>query len=46
MKADYSQMELRIHAQLSDDPAMIEAFENGEDLHKATAAKMYGIPEK
>src|SRR5215203_4476929 len=46
IKADYSQMELRILAQLSGDPAMIRAFEKGEDLHKATAAKMYGIPEE
>lgn len=46
VKVHYSQMELRNLAQLSGDPAMIGAFENGEDLHKATAAKMYGIPEK
>ncbi|MDP9479570.1 MAG: DNA polymerase, partial [Actinomycetota bacterium] len=44
--ADYSQMELRILAQLSGDAAMIEAFQKGEDLHKATAARMYGIPEE
>jgi DNA polymerase I len=46
MKADYSQMELRILAQLSGDPALLEAFEKGEDLHKATAAKMYGLSEE
>jgi DNA polymerase I len=46
VRADYSQMELRILAQLSGDPAMIEAFQKGEDLHRATAAKMYGIPEE
>jgi DNA polymerase-1 len=46
VKADYSQMELRILAQLSRDPNMAEAFQRGEDLHRATAAKMYGIPEK
>ncbi|MDP9481357.1 MAG: DNA polymerase [Actinomycetota bacterium] len=45
VKGDYSQMELRILAQLSEDAAMIEAFAKGEDLHKATAARMYGIPE-
>ncbi|MDQ3862957.1 MAG: DNA polymerase [Actinomycetota bacterium] len=45
IRADYSQMELRILAQFSGDVAMIEAFEKGEDLHRATAAKMYGIPE-
>ncbi len=43
--ADYSQMELRIVAQLSEDAAMIEAFEKGEDLHRATAARMHGVPE-
>lgn len=43
VKADYSQMELRILAQLSGDSALREAFERGEDLHKATAAKMYGV---
>src|SRR5215213_8994014 len=46
IKADYSQMELRILAQLSGDPAMIGAFKKGQDLHKTTAAKMYGIPEE
>jgi len=46
IKADYSQMELRILAQLSGDPAMIGAFEKGEDLHKATATKMYSIPKE
>jgi DNA polymerase-1 len=43
MSADYSQIELRIIAQLSKDPAMIEAFVNKEDIHTATAAKVYGI---
>jgi DNA polymerase-1 len=46
IKADYSQMELRILAQLSGDPAKIEAIGKGGDLHKATAAKMYGILEE
>jgi DNA polymerase I len=46
IKADYSQMELRILAQLSGDPAKIEAIAKGEDLHEATAAKMFGIPEE
>jgi DNA polymerase-1 len=46
IKADYSQMELRILAQLSGDPAMIGALKKGEDLHEATAAKMYGIPRE
>jgi DNA polymerase I len=39
-------MELRILAQLSGDPAMIGAFEKGEDLHMATATKMYSIAEE
>lgn len=42
--ADYSQIELRIMAHLSGDPHMIEAFRSGEDIHAATAAKIYGIP--
>jgi DNA polymerase I len=46
IKADYSQMELRILAQLSGDPAMIGAFEKGQDLHKTTATKMYSIPKE
>lgn len=41
--ADYSQIELRIMAHLSGDPHMIEAFCDGEDIHAATAAKIYGI---
>ncbi|MFH0759277.1 MAG: DNA polymerase I [Bacteroidota bacterium] len=39
--ADYSQIELRIMAHLSEDPGMIEAFVNNEDIHTATAAKIY-----
>lgn len=42
--ADYSQIELRIMAHLSGDKHMIEAFRSGEDIHAATAAKIYGIP--
>lgn len=42
--ADYSQIELRIMAHLSGDQHMIEAFRSGEDIHAATAAKIYGIP--
>jgi DNA polymerase-1 len=44
MSADYSQIELRIMAHLSCDAHMTEAFRSGEDVHKATAAKIYGIP--
>lgn len=42
--ADYSQVELRILAELSQDPYFIKAFESGEDLHKATASSMFGVP--
>jgi len=42
--ADYSQIELRLMAHLSKDPSMIEAFRNGQDIHTATAAKIYQIP--
>lgn len=41
--ADYSQIELRIMAHLSQDPNMIEAFNAGEDIHAATAAKIYKL---
>ena len=44
--ADYSQIELRIMAHLSQDEHMIEAFRSGADIHSATAAKIYGIPVK
>ena len=42
--ADYSQIELRILAEVSEDPAFIEAFQRGDDLHRVTAATMYGVP--
>lgn len=42
--ADYSQVELRILAELSQDAHFIKAFESGEDLHKATASSMFGVP--
>jgi DNA polymerase I len=41
--ADYSQIELRILAEVSDDPSFVEAFQKGEDLHRVTAASMYGV---
>ncbi|MDR1162044.1 MAG: DNA polymerase I [Tannerellaceae bacterium] len=41
--ADYSQIELRIMAHLSGDEHMIAAFRSGEDIHAATAAKIYGV---
>ena len=42
--ADYSQIELRIMAHLSGDPHMIEAFQKGQDIHAATASKIYKVP--
>ncbi len=44
MAADYSQIELRIIASLSEDPSMVAAFNNNEDIHAATAAKVFGVP--
>ena len=41
--ADYSQIELRILAEVSEDPAFVQAFQKGEDLHRLTAATMYGV---
>jgi DNA polymerase-1 len=43
LSADYSQIELRIIAALSQDPGMLEAFQSGLDIHTATAAKVYGV---
>jgi DNA polymerase-1 len=43
LSADYSQIELRIIAELSGDEGMIEAFNQGLDIHAATAAKVYGL---
>jgi DNA polymerase-1 len=44
LSADYSQVELRIIAALSNDENLCEAFRHGEDIHKATAAKVFGVP--
>ncbi len=41
--ADYSQIELRIMAHLSGDKGLLKAFEKGEDIHKATAAEVFGV---
>ena len=43
LSADYSQIELRIMAHLSDDPRLLEAFAQGEDVHRATAAEVFGL---
>jgi DNA polymerase-1 len=45
MGADYSQIELRVLAHLSEDENMIEAFREGIDIHTATASKVFGVPE-
>ena len=44
LSCDYSQIELRIMAALSGDPGMIQAFQENLDVHRATAAKVYGVP--
>ena len=44
LSADYSQIELRIMAAVSGDVVMTEAFRNGEDIHAATASKIFGVP--
>jgi DNA polymerase-1 len=44
LAADYSQIELRLLAHLSDDPTLIKAFQEGEDIHAYTAALVYNVP--
>jgi DNA polymerase-1 len=44
VSADYSQIELRIMAHLSGDEGMLRAFAAGEDIHRATAAEIFGVP--
>jgi DNA polymerase-1 len=44
LAVDYSQVELRVVAHMSDDEAMIAAFQAGQDIHATTAAAIYGIP--
>ena len=44
LSADYSQIELRLIAEISGDESMLEAFHSGNDFHKATAAKVYNVP--
>jgi DNA polymerase-1 len=43
MAADYSQIELRIMAHLSEDEGLLDAFRHGEDVHRATAAEVFGV---
>src|SRR3954454_6448171 len=45
LAADYSQVELRILAHISQDAELIETFQRGADIHRATASKMFNIPE-
>jgi DNA polymerase-1 len=45
LAADYSQVELRILAHISQDESLIETFRRGADIHRATASKMFNIPE-
>lgn len=44
LSADYSQIELRVMAELSGDPAMLEAFQQDIDIHAVTASKVFGVP--
>ncbi len=44
LAADYSQIELRVIAALSEEETMIEAFKNGEDIHASTASKVFDVP--
>ncbi|HET7433331.1 MAG TPA: DNA polymerase I [Thermoanaerobaculia bacterium] len=45
LAADYSQVELRILAHISEDASLIETFQRGADIHRATASKMFNVPE-
>ncbi len=44
LTADYSQIELRVLAHLSQDPILVEAFRQDEDIHRRTAAEVFGVP--
>ncbi len=46
LSADYSQIELRMLAHLSGDPHLVEAFRKGADIHRATAARIFGVAEE
>ncbi len=43
--ADYSQIELRVLAHMADEPTMLDAFNTGEDIHRSTAAQVFGVSE-
>ena len=45
LSADYSQVELRVMAHLSEDPAMVDAFKENKDIHRATAARIFKVAE-
>jgi len=45
LSADYSQIEMRVMAHVSGDPALIEAFRSGVDFHTVTASRVFGVPE-
>jgi DNA polymerase-1 len=44
LSADYSQIELRLLAHFSEDPLLLEAFRNGDDIHRLTASQVFGVP--
>ncbi len=44
LAADYSQIELRLIADMADEPAMLEAFQNKQDIHTATASRVFDVP--
>ncbi|PTT77433.1 DNA polymerase I [Pelomonas sp. HMWF004] len=44
VSADYSQIELRIMAHISEDPGLLHAFQEGQDVHRATASEVFGVP--
>lgn len=46
LSGDYSQIELRVLAHLSKEPRLIEAFQKGEDIHRHTAAEVFGVPQE
>ncbi|NLG84929.1 MAG: DNA polymerase I, partial [Firmicutes bacterium] len=46
LAADYSQIELRVLAHFSNDPAFLAAFREGDDIHRRTAAEVFGVPEE